>query len=102
MARRSCNCSVTSWRRCCGRSSRRSRLLAFLFNWNSFIFPLILIQTPEMRTLPVGLALFSARMEVDWVHLMAASTITALPIFIMFLFFQRQLIAGLVHEGVKG
>jgi len=77
-------------------------LLAFLFNWNSFIFPLILIQTPEMRTLPVGLALFSARMEVDWVHLMAASTITALPIFIMFLFFQRQLIAGLVHEGVKG
>jgi multiple sugar transport system permease protein len=77
-------------------------LLAFLFNWNSFIFPLILIQTPEMRTLPVGLALFSARMEVDWVHLMAASTITALPIFIMFLFFQRQLIAGFVHEGVKG
>jgi ABC-type glycerol-3-phosphate transport system permease component len=55
-----------------------------------------------MRTLPVGLALFSARMEVDWVHLMAASTITALPIFLMFLFFQRQLIAGLVHEGVKG
>jgi multiple sugar transport system permease protein len=77
-------------------------LLAFLFNWNAFIFPLILIQTPEMRTLPVGLALFSARMEVDWVHLMAASTITALPIFLMFLFFQRQLIAGLVHEGVKG
>lgn len=77
-------------------------LLAFLFNWNSFIFPLILIQTPEMRTLPVGLALYSARNEVDWVHLMAASTITALPIFLLFIFFQKQLIAGLVHEGVKG
>ncbi|MCC5877114.1 MAG: carbohydrate ABC transporter permease [Candidatus Sumerlaeia bacterium] len=77
-------------------------LLAFLFNWNSFIFPLILIQTPEMRTLPVGLALYSARNEVDWVHLMAASTITALPIFLLFIFFQRQLISGLVHEGVKG
>src|SRR5690606_10573273 len=36
-------------------------LLAFLFNWNAFIFPLILIQSPEMRTLPVGLALYSAR-----------------------------------------
>ncbi len=77
-------------------------LLAFLFNWNSFIFPLILIQTPSMRTLPVGLALYSARDTVDWVHLMAASTLTALPIFIIFLFFQRQLISGLVHEGVKG
>lgn len=77
-------------------------LLAFLFNWNSFIFPLILIQSPEMRTLPVGLALYSARHTVDWVHLMAAATITALPIFILFIFFQRQLISGLVHEGVKG
>ncbi len=77
-------------------------LLAFLFNWNSFIFPLILIQTPEMRTLPVALALYSARDTVDWVSLMAASTLTALPIFVLFLFFQKQLIAGLVHEGVKG
>lgn len=77
-------------------------LLAFLFNWNSFIFPLIIIQSPEMRTLPVGLALYSARNTVDWVHLMAAATITALPIFVLFFFFQKQLISGLVHEGVKG
>ena len=77
-------------------------LLSFLFSWNAFIFPLIIIQSPEMRTLPVGLALYSAKNTVDWVHLMAASAMTAIPIFALFVVFNRQLIAGLTHEGTKG
>src|SRR5262249_8904868 len=45
---------------------------AFLVNWNSFIYPLILTSRDEMRTLPVGLALFAQGPEgVDWGHLMA-------------------------------
>ncbi|MDI6807618.1 MAG: carbohydrate ABC transporter permease [Candidatus Eisenbacteria bacterium] len=71
---------------------------SFLVNWNSFIYPLILTNSENMRTLPVGLALYSqGEHAVDWGHLMAGSTISALPVFLVFLAFQRQIIAGMIE-----
>ena len=73
----------------------------FMGAWNTFLFPFILTNTPGMRTLPVGLALFRDIQGADWVHLMAASSITALPVIIVFLGFQKHIIAGLTTGLVK-
>jgi len=75
---------------------------AFLVNWNSFLYPLIFVDSDRLRTLPVGLALFSqGEHGVDWGLLMAGSTISALPTLLVFLFFQRQILEGVVAGAEK-
>jgi multiple sugar transport system permease protein len=67
-----------------------------LINWNSFLFPFILTNSTSMRTLPVGLALLAqGQHSIDWGHLMAGAVISALPVILAFLVFQRQIISGL-------
>jgi multiple sugar transport system permease protein len=67
-----------------------------LTNWNSFLFPFILTNSTSMRTLPVGLALLSqGAYSIDWGHLMAGAVLSALPVVIAFLIFQRRIIGGL-------
>ena len=73
----------------------------FLVNWNMFLFPFIFTTRPEMRTLPVALAFFQGYQEIDWPHLLAASTLATLPILAVFLAFQRQIISGLVAGALK-
>jgi len=74
----------------------------FLVNWNSFLYPLILTSSRSMRTLPVGLALYSqGPFGYDWGHLMAGSTLTVLPIAVAFLFFQRWIVKG-ITAGALG
>lgn len=73
----------------------------FMGSWNTFLYPFILTNTTEMRTLPVGLALYKSLHGVDWVHLMAGSAISALPVIVVFLCFQRYIIAGLTAGSVK-
>lgn len=67
-----------------------------LTNWNSFLFPFILTNSTSMRTLPVGLALLSqGAHSIDWGHLMAGAVISALPVVVAFLVFQRRIMGGL-------
>ncbi|MFH0777695.1 MAG: carbohydrate ABC transporter permease [Candidatus Eisenbacteria bacterium] len=74
----------------------------FLVNWNSFLYPLILTNSEGMRTLPVGLALYSqGEHSVDWGHLTAGSGICAFPIIIVFLLFQRHIIEGITAGSGK-
>lgn len=77
-------------------------ILTFLGSWNDFLLPLLLTDTVDMRTLPVGLALYKGLHGVDWVHLMAGSSIAALPVILVFLFFQRYIISGLLKGAIKG
>lgn len=74
----------------------------FMGSWNTFLYPFLLTNTTEMRTLPVGLALYKSLQGVDWVHLMAGSSITAIPVIILFLCFQRYIIAGLTTGSTVG
>jgi multiple sugar transport system permease protein len=74
----------------------------FMGAWNTFLYPFLLTNTVEMRTLPVGLALYKSLHGVDWVHLMAGSAITALPVIVVFLCFQRYIIEGLTKGSVVG
>lgn len=72
----------------------------FWLTWNSFLFPFILTGD-KARTLPVALAMFRGYQGVDRPHLFAAATLATIPVIIVFLFFQRQIIAGLTAGAVK-
>ena len=75
---------------------------SFLINWNSFLYPLIFIDSDALRTLPVGLALFAqGEHSVKWGLLMAGSTVSAIPTLAVFLFFQRQILEGIVAGAEK-
>jgi multiple sugar transport system permease protein len=64
-------------------------LFSFLWSWNSFLWPLIVLQTPQRYTLPVGLSLLRSEVGTDWPVVMAATLIAALPIVLLFLVAQR-------------
>ncbi|MGQ9734192.1 MAG: carbohydrate ABC transporter permease [Candidatus Bipolaricaulia bacterium] len=70
-------------------------ILIFLWQWNSLLWPLVVTQSPGMRTLPVGLASLKSELGTDWPLLLAANTLAALPALILFFFGQRALIRGL-------
>jgi len=76
-------------------------IFTFLGNWNAFIWPLIVIQTPAMRTLPVGIALFSGEAGSAWHLIMAASSLAVLPVLAVFVVLQRQIIEGVVLTGLR-
>jgi multiple sugar transport system permease protein len=73
----------------------------FMFNWNDFLWPLVVTTTTEMRTLPAGLALFIGSYTVEHPLLLAASTVTLLPLLIGFLVAQRQFVRGIAATGLK-
>lgn len=76
-------------------------IVQFLGSWNNFIFPLILTNSEHMRTLPLGLALYKGFNSIDWVHMMAASCISTLPVLLVFIIFQKYIIAGMTSGAVK-
>lgn len=73
----------------------------FVNNWNQFLFPFLFTDSDSMRTLPVGLAFFSGYQDIDAAHLMAGAGISSLPMIIIFLLFQRQIISGLTAGAIK-
>jgi len=77
-------------------------IFAFIGNWNAFLWPLIVAQSASMRTVPVGIALFSGEAGSAWHLIMATSSMAILPVLIVFIIFQRQIIEGVVLTGVKG
>lgn len=74
----------------------------FLMTWNSFLFPFIFTNTEALRTLPVALTFFQGKQAVDLGHLMAGAGLSALPVLLLFIVFQRKIIAGLTAGAVKG
>lgn len=73
-----------------------------LYAWNDFLLPLVItLANPAIRTLSVGVYAFRGENFVDWGGMTAASTITILPVVILFLFLQRYFIDGLAG-AVKG
>ncbi|ACQ79763.1 binding-protein-dependent transport systems inner membrane component [Beutenbergia cavernae DSM 12333] len=78
-------------------------VIAVVDMWNDFIWPLIVTNTVEMRTLPIGLLyLRSAEGYNDWGAIMAGTVIVALPMLVLFLFTQRHIARGLTAGAVKG
>lgn len=74
----------------------------FLTTWNTFLYPFLFTNSGSMRTLTVGLAFYLGNQSVDWGHLMAGASISAVPVILLFVIFQRQIIQGMTAGAVKG
>jgi len=77
-------------------------ILNFIGNWNAFLWPLIVSSKPRMYTLPVGLATFSSENLMHWELIMTGATVSTIPLIIVFLIFQKQIIRGIMLSGLKG
>ena len=77
-------------------------LFSFLFVWNDYLWPLLVANQEDMRTIQVGLQVFSGRYQVEWTYMMAGTVIATLLPVLLFLFAQRQFISGLSRSGLKG
>ena len=78
--------------------------LSFIGNWNEFFLPLIVLNSPERITLPVGLRYFAAGQYTEQLHTlqMAVAMISVVPIIVVFFFAQRQFVRGITLTGIKG
>jgi multiple sugar transport system permease protein len=78
-------------------------ILTFLGSWNSFIYPFVMAQEPQMYTLPVALATFATgQYQADHGMLMAGSVALVVPVLIVFVLFQRWITEGIATTGLKG
>lgn len=76
-------------------------VFSFMGSWNNFLWPLIVINSPDLMTLPLGLSSLSSRFVTDWNLLLAGATISVLPIVAVFLFAQRYILQGVAMSGLK-
>ena len=81
-------------------------MTVFIYNiihlWNEFIFALVLLSSPENRTIPLGLQDFYGEFSVNIPGLMAALTLFSLPILVVYFFSQEKVVKGLAGGSVKG
>lgn len=77
-------------------------LLKAIGSWNAFLWPLIVTNSAEMRTLPVGLTAFTSETNTDYELLMAATTMIVLPMIALYAFLQRHIVEGISRGGLKG
>lgn len=77
-------------------------IFTFITTWNNFLWPLIVLNTEEMRTLPIALATFQSTYETDYGLLMAGGVIMAVPMFVIFFLFQRYFLEGVTFGALKG
>jgi multiple sugar transport system permease protein/putative chitobiose transport system permease protein len=78
-------------------------LLTFLFSWNAFLWPLIVMQDADKQLIQVALASFTVPSELPaWGEIFAAASVATLPVLILFLTLQRYYIKGVVLSGIKG
>lgn len=78
-------------------------LLTTMWHWNDFFWPLIVTNSVNMRTMPLGLVVFThSEQGTSWDLLMAAGIFTALPVVVLFLAAQRYFVQGIARVGIKG
>jgi multiple sugar transport system permease protein len=77
-------------------------VLAFLTNWNDFLWPVYVLFSPESQTLPAGLSTLQSANNVRYDLLMAGAVIASLPVLILYCFAQRFIIEGVSRSGLKG
>jgi len=77
-------------------------IFTFIGNYSSFFWPLIMVKDEGLRTLPIGLMYFDTSYGTETNLLMAASVMAILPLIIIFVIFQKQIVSGLQVGAVKG
>jgi len=76
-------------------------LILFIDSWNDFLWPVIIINSQWLRTIPVGIAFFKDPYHISFGPLMAATSIATVPMIVIYLFLQRFVIKGIATTGLK-
>ena len=79
-------------------------ILQFQGTWNGYFWPYIILQEPDHYTVPVALSFFrlAGGLVTNWPPLMAMVVLATIPVFVLYLFFQRYFVEGIAASGVKG
>ena len=77
-------------------------IFVFIGAWNNFLWPFLIINDTSLMTLPVGLQTVKSAFGVQYAQSMASAILAALPLIIVFLFFQKQIIKGISTTGLGG
>lgn len=86
----------------CGAGMSTTVIFLYIWFWNEFIFALVLTLGPESKTLPVGITELPGLWQIPIDYMAAAGTVSALPVVLLVLFFQRYIVSGVVAGAVKG
>jgi ABC-type glycerol-3-phosphate transport system permease component len=76
-------------------------LLSLMYQWNDFLWPLIVLKDPALYTLPIGLQFLQGQYQTDYGALMAMTLISVAPLVVLFLAFQRFFVQGFATTGLK-
>jgi multiple sugar transport system permease protein len=77
-------------------------IFTFLNAWNDFLWPLVITNSLEMRTLPVGLTAFQGQFKVEWHLLMAGAVIAMVPVLVVYILAQKKFVEGITLAGLSG
>ena len=73
----------------------------FMYNWNDYLWPLLITSSPDMRTLPAGLALFMGQHVIEYSVVMAGATLALAPLMLAFLLVQNHFVRSIAMTGFK-
>jgi multiple sugar transport system permease protein len=76
-------------------------IFAFVWSWNNFLWPLVTVTSTSMMTVPVGLATVQGAYGIHYAEIMASAVLGGLPLLLVFLLFQRQIVQGIATTGLK-
>jgi multiple sugar transport system permease protein len=77
-------------------------IFTFVWSWNNLLWPLVVLTNPKLMTIPVGLATVQGSYGIRYADTMASAILGALPLVLLFLFFQRRIVEGIAGTGLKG
>jgi multiple sugar transport system permease protein len=77
-------------------------IFSFVWTWNELLWPLLALTNPKLMTIPVGLATVQGTYGIRYADTMASALLGALPLMLLFLFFQRRIVEGIAGTGLKG
>ncbi|MGY3201512.1 carbohydrate ABC transporter permease [Streptomyces sp. TE5632] len=77
-------------------------IFTFISSWNNFLWPYMVTNDPDLMTMPNGIATVMNSYGIQWAQLMAGGLLAGLPLIVVFVFFQRQIVAGVAHTGLAG
>ena len=77
-------------------------LMSFIGSWNNYLWPLLCVFDEKMFTLPIGIPTLLSIERPDYVIPMTANLVASLPMILLYLIFERQIVQGITMEGIKG
>jgi len=76
-------------------------IFAFMSSWNAFLWPLVMLRSNELKTLPLALASLQGQFTTQWDVMMAGSVVSIVPMLALYIFAQKYIIQGVAGSGIK-